>query len=54
MAALYQNIRNSMDILYSYLKEMGKGNTSKYLTHKNLLMISHKMTSFDFRLPQRK
>lgn len=45
MAALPQNIPNSMNILYSYLKELGKGNTYKYLTHKNLLTISDKMNS---------
>lgn len=45
MAALPQNIPNSMNILYSYLKELGKGNTYKYLTHKNLLTMSDKMNS---------
>ena len=51
MAALHQIIANSMNILYFYLKELGKGNTYKYLTHKNLLMISNEMNSFGFRLP---
>ena len=54
MAALCQIIPNSMNILYFYLKELGKGNTYKYLTHKNLLMVSNEMNSFGFRLPRRK